>query len=647
MEHKTLIQTLGGIGAFAIAWLGTSAYLASNAERDLAARIQQTANDCSVRLTNLQQHSALLSGSGRLEVQIGDLCNNAQTDKYWLVADLEYNINHLILPSSVMRFNWTLRQRHQADASGPTLQFNGSGGSTFSGAVYSDISSLELSGQIDNESWRLEPVTGRFQTKDHALDLNLKGSRFTAHGDGNAFDLQGIGLQVNLTDRDLGLGKSAFTIDKASTGAGSAERLSFSSETVQNGDRIDAKMLYALGGLNSMGYSAQDLAVEIAIKGLYAESVRTLADIAKQTRSPQNLTLDQNKRYRAALKQVVNQGFSTGITKLSGTVSNVMAKSALNGQLLIDIKPNSNPQGDIELAKVLQSSGQVTVSGDALDQNQQAQLVQMGLAKATADGLQAAYDYSAGILKTNDQIIDDQQVQQTLINADAEINTFLNQPEAVTTPEAGLDHVIAATTEEAVESDQAQEAAAPAPAATESLQSSSITGRVSYADTGALIEDQNGEKLYFVADSEIGRLIGSQCAEGDTCTLATLTDGNRQIKAIQQLRRIAPATPESATLLPATEEVAPSTGSAPQNPQPSFDCAKATTMVEKLICGSNELAIADAQLATQFKATLANALDSKPLIAEQRNWIKTVRNACTDIPCLAAVYQARISQLSQ
>lgn len=543
MENKILIQAAAGIGALVIAWLGTSVYVGSNAERNLAAQVQKTAADCSVRLTNLQQQSGLLSGSGKLELHVGDLCNSEQSGKYWVVADVEYNINHLILPNTLMRFNWTLKQPPAPNTAGPTLQLHGSGGTAFSGAVYSDINSQDISGQAEDESWHLEPIAGRFETKGDTLELYLKGSRFTSRGGGKAIDLQGIGLQVSLSDLELGLGKSAFTIDKVGTGTGSGENLRFSSETVQNGDRIDAKMLYALGGLNSMGYSAQDLALEIAINGLYAEGVRTLAAIAKQTKSLQNLTLEDNKRYRTALKQVLNQGFSTGITKLSGTIGNAAAKSALNGQIVIDLKPNGNPQGNIELAKMLRSSGQVSFTGNALDQTQLTQLVQMGFAKATPEGLQAAYDYSAGILKANDRIIDEPQIQQTLMSADSEINNFLNEPQAGAAPEPGLEHVMTSPTED--DADPAQNASTPESAPAQDLLSVSMTGRVSYSDTDAVIEDQTGQTLHFMPDSDIGRLIASQCAKGDTCALIALTDGSREIKALQQLKTISvvPAAP--------------------------------------------------------------------------------------------------------
>ncbi|WFP51324.1 DUF945 family protein [Methylomonas sp. EFPC3] len=544
MEQKPLIQAAGAIALFAAAWLGASVYLGRNAERELAERVDKTSADCAVRLSNLQQQNGLLSANGSLELQVGDLCSPDQTGKYWVVADVQYNVSHLILPGSAMRFNWTLRQRPEPDRDGPGLQFSGSGHSAFSGTVFSDIASAEMAGgAADSESWRLEPLTGHIEADEKRVNLSLKAPRFTLRGNGNALDVQGMGLQLNLLDRALGLGTSSLTVDKIASTNASGERLGVSSATVQNGDRIDTTIQYALGSIDTMGYAARDLALELAIRGLDAESIKTLADIAKESKSFQNLTLEENQRYRKALKQAINRGFSTGITKLSGTVSNSAANSALNGQLTIELKPNANPDADIELAKVLQSSGQVSVSGDAIGEEQKNQWVEMGIATAGAEGLQAGYEYAAGILKTNDRVIDGQWLQQTLTDTDAHLNRFLNDPESEM-PVPGLENVINPQTEnDAGVSDSAPDLADQA-ANPLAYQSISMTGRAVYAESGAMLESSDGQRLYFAADSDVGQLIVGLCREGETCAVTALVDADRQIKAIQQLNAIPAAETE-------------------------------------------------------------------------------------------------------
>ncbi|VWB24508.1 lysozyme inhibitor LprI family protein [Burkholderia lata] len=77
----------------------------------------------------------------------------------------------------------------------------------------------------------------------------------------------------------------------------------------------------------------------------------------------------------------------------------------------------------------------------------------------------------------------------------------------------------------------------------------------------------------------------------------------------------------------------------------SFDCAKAASKVEKLICSSTEAATADKQLAAVYRATVAKSSDPAALKQQQRDWLKE-RNACDDAACLVRVTDARIQALS-
>lgn len=58
--------------------------------------------------------------------------------------------------------------------------------------------------------------------------------------------------------------------------------------------------------------------------------------------------------------------------------------------------------------------------------------------------------------------------------------------------------------------------------------------------------------------------------------------------------------------------------------QPSFDCRKAGTAVEKAICQENDLARMDFNIATTWKAlrALADAPEKKQMLQEQRAWLK-------------------------
>lgn len=79
----------------------------------------------------------------------------------------------------------------------------------------------------------------------------------------------------------------------------------------------------------------------------------------------------------------------------------------------------------------------------------------------------------------------------------------------------------------------------------------------------------------------------------------------------------------------------------------SFDCAKAATDIEKMICGADKLSRLDSDLAAAYEQTLAKTLHRQRLIHEQRQWIHDVRNVCVDAACLSDAYTVRLQELTE
>ena len=80
----------------------------------------------------------------------------------------------------------------------------------------------------------------------------------------------------------------------------------------------------------------------------------------------------------------------------------------------------------------------------------------------------------------------------------------------------------------------------------------------------------------------------------------------------------------------------------------SFDCAKASTRTEKLICSDKTLAELDNALAQKYLDALKRAPDARVgLRNEQRQWLKEARDPCPNVECLAKAYRERIAMLDQ
>lgn len=76
----------------------------------------------------------------------------------------------------------------------------------------------------------------------------------------------------------------------------------------------------------------------------------------------------------------------------------------------------------------------------------------------------------------------------------------------------------------------------------------------------------------------------------------------------------------------------------------SFNCQKAATSVEKMICGDAELSGLDSAMATSYKKVLASSPHPGTLVEQQKIWLQQ-RNLCAAVDCLRTSYTQRLSEL--
>lgn len=77
----------------------------------------------------------------------------------------------------------------------------------------------------------------------------------------------------------------------------------------------------------------------------------------------------------------------------------------------------------------------------------------------------------------------------------------------------------------------------------------------------------------------------------------------------------------------------------------SFDCEKASTKIEKMICGNVDLSRLDEDLSKAYKTALQDEKKSEPTRQAQKKWIKD-RNSCQNTACVILAYHNRISELT-
>lgn len=85
------------------------------------------------------------------------------------------------------------------------------------------------------------------------------------------------------------------------------------------------------------------------------------------------------------------------------------------------------------------------------------------------------------------------------------------------------------------------------------------------------------------------------------------------------------------------------TGAAPVEAA-SFDCKKASTVIETLICQDPSLSQMDERLSAAYSAARAKSSNPSQLIADERTWM-VQRNQCQTTACLSHAYSKRIAEL--
>ncbi len=77
----------------------------------------------------------------------------------------------------------------------------------------------------------------------------------------------------------------------------------------------------------------------------------------------------------------------------------------------------------------------------------------------------------------------------------------------------------------------------------------------------------------------------------------------------------------------------------------SFDCDRAVTKMEQLICSDPALSRQDEKLAAAYERALKATSDPLAIRDQQREWLADTAKHCDSVACLKSAYALRINQL--
>ena len=106
------------------------------------------------------------------------------------------------------------------------------------------------------------------------------------------------------------------------------------------------------------------------------------------------------------------------------------------------------------------------------------------------------------------------------------------------------------------------------------------------------------------------------------------------------------------TPIPGIPQVLPGTQTSSASPDvslsiaPSFDCKKTTWNSERIVCSSQQLAVLDLAMSNAYRDAAARSPNlTTELRVVQNQWLRKIRELCTDVVCMRRIYERRIAEL--
>lgn len=385
-------------------WVGGSVYTGKRVEAKLSRLVTESMESKSYRLTNLKHHGGLLGSDGSIDLSLIDECEDPGAPPYFS-ATINYQFSNLIMPTSLTRFEWTMEPSGEAKAVFEELfrgqaKLEGKGKVGLSGNLRSDTNLPDMKWANSGAMVTMSSSTGFIDTNQDTLEINWTTPRISIRGNGEAIEAEGLGMQMDLTSVKRGLGNFSLSLDKLAAGMGSAAGMKITSEVLAKGDRLDMRITPSVKSISGGGKNFKDLMIEIVINGLHANSIEHLLALSQSSCNFRNLTQEEGRQMRSSVRTLLFEGFSAGIQKIGGTVDD----NFLEGKLMVELTKTVGQE--FKLEEALKSSGNLILRGKKLDMDSKKNLVSLGFAIESPEGLKAEFSYADGILKVNGKAMD-------------------------------------------------------------------------------------------------------------------------------------------------------------------------------------------------------------------------------------------------
>jgi hypothetical protein len=285
--------------------------------------------------------------------------------------------------------------------------------------VAATIPSMKME-ELDGSSMKLSPTTATLRQQGMALSMHLQSTNLSIGENGKTTDFENLQADMDLTDKELGLGKTTFTIAKVTAADSSLEGLRFIADVEADKDRVNMRFAPSVKRLKINSVELQDFVFETQIKGLDLNSTKELSALTEINCGMDNMPEAEAERWRTAINTLLSKGLSASISKLAGKSK----EGSLKADLTVELLPQPNNLQP-SLAQQLRANGAIFISKGALKPDEEKILLSLGFAEQKADGLHASFDYKNKVLQVNNKPREQSEISAMLENADIALRSAI------------------------------------------------------------------------------------------------------------------------------------------------------------------------------------------------------------------------------
>lgn len=422
---KKIISLVALIGLLVAVWLGASFYSARTTGNYITSLPELYKQNDYMHIKTVEHQQSAFSSTGKFEIRFPNFIPAADGAPTALGFIIQYKISNLLLPDSAGRLEWKMTGDDSIDPAlkqlfgqGPTM--HGKGHIGYSGKRHSSVELSELLFKDAQTALKLTPLTGMATWDNETLQLKLQSDHLNARTESVVTDWRGMSIDINLSNRHLGLGTYAFGIDKGTSVSSAFEGMKLIKTASLDNDRFNLAITQTIKHYSFEKFKLSDVDQEFALRGLDKDSLMSITTILRDAKVLNKLTAEERVALSKSMRVLFNKGFSIGFPKVIAKLEG----GSLSGDLNIEVLKAEGPETAFSSAQRLRAAGQAKLNGKGgLDTAQQTTALMFGLAVKTPEGLKTSFEFMNGVITANGKTFD---VKDNLKFVDDVINAALN-----------------------------------------------------------------------------------------------------------------------------------------------------------------------------------------------------------------------------